>query len=450
MAGVARAWALGRESARSGVTAVTARMAARGGPALGEMARQARSGVAEVVPAVARRLAPAGRGVATASVDVAARSGQGLRRGARAASRGLPAMIAACARDVERARRAAASLGAEVAQETRSAAQAASAEAQRGLGRVSRVAFRLRDTFPAIAGRGVRGAHSIQRRLGHAVSGLAVARRTWAEHRARAGVAVGAVSAALVERAQRDLGFRESPRRAVVTAVGGIATGLSLVLIATGVFHRPVAPRPGPAAIASVSALESPARLTTPQEPLAVPEGRVTTSDTVKEFPAGAPWSGSPEVVAPRAAAPVPPPSTPRRRPPHARVAGGARAGPSPSGPLEVVAIRFGVIDRQPPDWKWSWRVTVAKPDKAARVNARIEYIEFEGAKRRVVGYEELCGVPLTGGRLESIEGVRTISAEESRRISAVTATVSPASERADRGGCRATGAPVLAGPRPS
>ena len=83
--------------------------------------------------------------------------------------------------------------------------------------------------------------------------------------------------------------------------------------------------------------------------------------------------------------------------------------------------------------------MTVAKPDKAARVNARIEYIEFEGAKRRVVGYEELCGVPLTGGRLESIEGVRTISAEESRRISAVTATVSPASERADR---------RLAGPR--
>jgi hypothetical protein len=414
------------------------------------MARQARSSVVEAVPAVARRLAPVGRGVATASVDVAARTGRVLQQRVRAASRGLAAIVAACARDVERARRATASLGAEVAQEIRRAAQVASAEAQRSLGRVSRVAVRLRDTFPAIAGWGVRGEHSIQRRLGHAVSGPGVVRRAWAEHRTRAGVAVGGVRAALVERAQRDLGFRESPRRALVTAVGGIATGLSLVLIATGVFHRPVTPRPGPAAIASVSALEPPAPLTAPQEPLAGREGPVTTSDAVKEFPAGAPWRGSPEAVAPRAAAPVPPPSNPRRRPPHARVAGGARAGPSPSSPLEVVAIRFGVIAREPPDWKWSWRVTVAKPDKAARVNARIEYIEFEGAKRRVVGYEELCGVPLTGGRLESIEGVRTISAEESRRISAVTATVSPASERADRGGCRATGAPVLAGPRPS
>ena len=73
------------------------------------------------------------------------------------------------------------------------------------------------------------------------------------------------------------------------------------------------------------------------------------------------------------------------------------------------------------------------KPDHAARVNARIEYLEFQGSTRHLVGYEQLCGLELAGGRLESIEGIRTISAADARRISTMTATFSPATEGAGR-----------------
>jgi hypothetical protein len=90
--------------------------------------------------------------------------------------------------------------------------------------------------------------------------------------------------------------------------------------------------------------------------------------------------------------------------------------------------------------------VTIHKPSDIARVNARIEYIEFQGSTRRLVGYEELCGLRLTGGQLGSIEGERTISATESRRISTMTATVSAATDAADQAGCR----PSSLGGRPS
>jgi hypothetical protein len=97
----------------------------------------------------------------------------------------------------------------------------------------------------------------------------------------------------------------------------------------------------------------------------------------------------------------------------------------TPNPLVEVVAIRYGVIERTPLEWTWSWRVTVHKSGKTARVNARIEFIEFQGSTRRIVGYEELCGLQLTGGRIVSIDGVHTLNATDSQRISAMTATIS-------------------------
>jgi hypothetical protein len=72
-------------------------------------------------------------------------------------------------------------------------------------------------------------------------------------------------------------------------------------------------------------------------------------------------------------------------------------------------------------------------------VNARIEYLEFQGSARRLVGYEELCGVRLASGPLESIEGTHSISAADSRRISAMTATISAATDGAEATACRPT-----------
>lgn len=182
----------------------------------------------------------------------------------------------------------------------------------------------------------------------------------------------------------------------MTTALSGFATGLALVLVAIGFLGRPAVP---------------------PDRPLPV-VGRV---------------SGQPPQIAPSARA-----ASPHRGPSTAPVAEARRPSVEPStGPLEVVAIRFGVIDRRRPDWTWSWRVTVHKPNDAARVNARIEYLEFQGSTRRLVGYEELCGVRLASGPLESIEGTRSISAADSRRISAMTVTVSAATDGAETTACR-------------
>ena len=181
----------------------------------------------------------------------------------------------------------------------------------------------------------------------------------------------------------------------MTTALSGFATGLALVLVAIGLLGQPAA---------------------LPDRPLPV-LGRV---------------SGQPQ-IAPSARA-----ASPHRGPSTAPVAEARRPSVEPStGPLEVVAIRFGVVDRQRPDWTLSWRVTVHKPNAAARVNARIEYLEFQGSARRLVGYEELCGVRLASGPLDSIEGTRSISAADSRRISAMTATVSAASDGAEATDCR-------------
>jgi hypothetical protein len=95
--------------------------------------------------------------------------------------------------------------------------------------------------------------------------------------------------------------------------------------------------------------------------------------------------------------------------------------------PVEVVAIRFRVIERTPSKWTWSWRLTIQGRGEAARANARIQFIEFQGSTSRVLGSEEVCGLRLAGKPLVFIEGIHTLSAEESQRVSAVTATFSKA-----------------------
>jgi hypothetical protein len=95
--------------------------------------------------------------------------------------------------------------------------------------------------------------------------------------------------------------------------------------------------------------------------------------------------------------------------------------------PVEVVAIRFRVIERTPSQWTWSWQLTIQGQGEAARANARIDFIEFQGSTRRVLESEEVCGLRLADKPLVFIEGIHTLSAEESQRVSAVTATVSKA-----------------------
>ncbi len=95
-----------------------------------------------------------------------------------------------------------------------------------------------------------------------------------------------------------------------------------------------------------------------------------------------------------------------------------------PTPPIEVVAIRFGVIERTPVEWTWSWRLTMHRRGDTSRVSARIEFIEFGGSTARRVGYQEVCGLRLAGDRLGSVEGTHTLSATDSRRVSSVTATV--------------------------
>ena len=64
---------------------------------------------------------------------------------------------------------------------------------------------------------------------------------------------------------------------------------------------------------------------------------------------------------------------------------------------------------------------------EAARVNARIDFIEFQGSTSRVLGSEEVCGLRLADKPLVFIEGIHTLSAEESQRVSAVSASFSEA-----------------------
>jgi hypothetical protein len=243
-----------------------------------------------------------------------------------------------------------------------------------------------------VAGQSRRGLHAAE--LG-ARTGLASVSRAAAARLGAAGRVVTTVGITIAETSQSWLGHvRGRALRTSMTVVGGLATGLALVLIPATFFGRPAADPDRMLPIAGIAPAHQEVRIT----------------------PAAAQGTST------------------HREPARGRVAEARRpAVAPPATSLEVVAIRFGVIDRQPSDWTWSWRVTVYKPDDAARVNARIEYLEFQGSTRHLVGYEQLCGLELAGGRLESIEGIRTISAADAQRISTMTATFSPATEGAGR-----------------
>jgi capsular exopolysaccharide synthesis family protein len=312
---------------------------------------------------------------------------------------GLARVPQAAAAGLGGAGRAVAAYGAGVAETSHRAGH----RAMSGLAGASRAgAARLGGAGRAVATLGAGVAGTSLRGLRHAgdraLDGLA--RMPQAAARLRdAGRAVATLGIAVAETSQRQLGYvRDSAlRTTMTTALSGFATGLALVYIATGFLGWPAVPLDRTPPVT--------ARASTGPGPRLAPSAKATSP------PRGLASGPAVEVRHPSAA--------------------------SPASPPEVVAIRFGVIDRRQPDWTWSWRVTIHTPDDTARVNARIEYIEFQGSTRRLVGYEELCGLRLAHGRLESIEGIRTISAADSRRISTMTATVSAAAEGADSATCR-------------
>ncbi len=232
-----------------------------------------------------------------------------------------------------------------------------------------------------------------------ALSGLAGVSQAGAARLGGAGRAVATLSVAVAETSQRRLGYVRDRvfQNTMTTALSGFATGLALVLIATGLLGRPAVP---PDRTPPITVRASPE-----QGP------RITPSVKATSLHSGLPSGPIAEVR-------------------HSSAA-------SPAGGPEVVAIRFGVIDRSRPDWTWSWRVTIHTPNDTARVNARIEYIEFQGSTRRLVGYEELCNVRVASDRIQSIEGIRKISAADSRRISTMTATVSAVNQDAESTTCR-------------
>ena len=363
---------------------------------------RAMNGLAGVSRAGAVRLGDAGRAVATLGAGVAGMSLRGLRHVGDRALGGLSRVPQAAAR-LGGACRAAAAYGAGVAATSHRAGRRATS----GLAGVSQAwAARLGGAGRAVAtlGAGIAGTslHGLRHVGDRARDGLSRVPQAAARLR-DASRAVATLGIAVAETSQRQLGYvrDRALRTTMTTALSGFATGLALVYIATGFLGWPAVPLDRTPPVT--------ARASTGPGPRLAPSAKATSP------PRGLASGPAAEVRHPSAA--------------------------SPASPPEVVAIRFGVIDRRRLDWTWSWRVTIHTPDDTARVNARIEYIEFQGSTRRLVGYEELCGLRLAHGRLESIEGIRTISSADSRRISTMTATVSAATEGADSTTCHPSSA---------
>jgi capsular exopolysaccharide synthesis family protein len=235
-------------------------------------------------------------------------------------------------------------------------------------------------------------------------------------------------------------------RNTRVRALGRLATGAAFVVIAIGLLGRTAAPPDRVLPIAAMSSADQ--ERAAPAAQVSAPS-RVEPREIAPVETATRGTATPPEEAKPRAAPATPP--TRMATGPAAAVQRPAVAPPArPTPPVEVVAIRFRVIDRTLTDWKWSWRITVHTPGDTARVNARIEFIEFRGSTRHLAGYDELCGLRLAGGPLEFIDGVHTISAANSRRVSAVSATVSAATDAAELAACRFRAAkrPLPGGPR--
>jgi hypothetical protein len=277
------------------------------------------------------------------------------------------------------------------------------------------------------------------RRAGHRALGvLSRVPQAWeSEFRlGRAGRAVATLCAGVAETIQQQLrrAGHHGLRNAMAAALTALATGAVLVLVATGFLGRTAAPPDRVLPIAERGPAD--------QGPRAAPAPRASapSHDEPRDSPrveTATPVTAAPPTDAQR----QPTPATPDSRMASGPVAAVQRpavappAGPTP--PVEVVAIRFGVIDRTVPEWTWSWRITIHNPSDTARVNARIEFIEFQGSTRRLVGYEEFCDLRLAVGRLVFIDGIHTLSEADSRRISTMTATVSAATDPANLRTCR-------------
>jgi hypothetical protein len=255
----------------------------------------------------------------------------------------------------------------------------------------------------------------------------------------------GAGAAGLLQRPLARGGDR-ALRNTRVRALGALATGAAFVVIAIGLLGRTAAPPDRVLPIAAMGSADQ--ERAAPAAQVSAPS-RVEPREIAPVETATRGTATPPEEAKPRAAPATPP--TRMATGPAAAVQRPAVAPPArPTPPVEVVAIRFRVIDRTLTDWKWSWRITVHTPGDTARVNARIEFIEFRGSTRHLAGYDELCGLRLAGGPLEFIDGVHTISAANSRRVSAVSATVSAATDAAELAACRFRAAkrPLPGGPR--
>jgi capsular exopolysaccharide synthesis family protein len=307
------------------------------------------------------------------------------------------------------------------------------------------------ETGRTLAARGAGAAGPLQRPLARGRDrGREVLRRVpgaWARaiETGRTLAARGAGTAGLLQRPLAR-GRDRALRNTRVRALGRLATGAAFVVIAIGLLGRTAAPPDRVLPIAAMSSADQ--ERAAPAAQVSAPS-RVEPREIAPVETATRGTATPPEEAKPRAAPATPP--TRMATGPAAAVQRPAVAPPArPTPPVEVVAIRFRVIDRTLTDWKWSWRITVHTPGDTARVNARIEFIEFRGSTRHLAGYDELCGLRLAGGPLEFIDGVHTISAANSRRVSAVSATVSAATDAAELAACRFRAAkrPLPGGPR--
>jgi hypothetical protein len=247
-------------------------------------------------------------------------------------------------------------------------------------------------------------------------------------HLGRAGRTVAAQGARLVATIRWHL-----LRNRMAAALTAFGSGMALVFIATGLLGRITAPPDPVLPIAGRSLAD--------QGPHAVHAPQVSEPSHAEPRNNPRVETATPATAGLRANAKLQPTlTTPDRRMasgPTAAVQRPAVASPAVRiPPIEVVAVRFGVLDRTLPEWTWSWRITIYTPSDPAPVNARIEFVELHDSTRRLVAYKDLCDLRVGGG-LAFIEGIHTLSAADSRRISTVTATVSAATDAAQLTTCR-------------
>jgi len=108
---------------------------------------------------------------------------------------------------------------------------------------------------------------------------------------------------------------------------------------------------------------------------------------------------------------------------PEASVSLPVKAPPAqPNLPIEIVTIRFKVVDRTPLEWVWSWQLTLHNRSDAQSVSVNIEFI---GPDRALVDRQMVCGIRVPAGEIAVVNGVRAVSASAAEGIWALTAWAS-------------------------